>query len=171
MNRKKRGAGKALYAAMAVIAVLIVLAAGVLFGLRRGTIRRESLQDSEAASSTKEMLSAETSVSYAEGVVSLPPSEEKTEGAASDAGTGSALSAASSAVTEPALPDENEAERTEQMLAEQSREARKEDADKLKGVIRAAVPHVGTYAAESGNTGAQAHGEGNPKTAQPEPMA
>ncbi len=159
MNRKKRGAGKALYAAMAVIAVLIVLAAGVLFGLRRGTIRRESRRDAEAASSSaREMLSTETSVSYAEGVVSLPSSEEKTEDAAPDAGTESALSAASSAGTEPALIDENEAERTEQMLAEQSREARKEDADKLKGVIRAAVPHVGTYAAESGNTGAQAHG-------------
>lgn len=159
MNRKKRGAGKALYAAMAVIAVLIVLAAGVLFGLRRGTIRRESRRDAEAASSSaREMLSTETSVSYAEGVVSLPSSEEKTEDAAPDAGTESALSAASSAGTEPALIDENEAERTEQMLAEQSREARKEDADKLRGVIRAAVPHVGTYAAESGNTGAQAHG-------------
>lgn len=123
MNKRK---DKRIFAMLIIVGVLILACIGILIGMKLGNAKRQAV--SQASLDSK---AAESRV-LADSRDALAESAKALENSAADASE-AALEAA-------------EQQKTSELLAEQTKAAKEEDAEKLKGIITAGVPNVSAYA-------------------------
>lgn len=113
-------------ALLIIVGVLILAAIGMLVGMQIGTSRRQQIEQAQAASASAE-------------------SEAK---AASDAAVAQSQAdlAAASAQQESEAAKQAEEESAAALLAEQTKEANRENSEVLKGIAALGVPYVSAYA-------------------------
>ena len=113
-------------ALLIIVGVLILAAIGMLVGMQIGTSRRQQIEQAQAASASAE-------------------SEAK---AASDAAIAQSQAdlAAASAQQESEAAKQAEEESAAALLAEQTKEANRENSEVLKGIAALGVPYVSAYA-------------------------